>query len=85
MQDTDENKTAFITLIGHPVKVVIQDIDRPHFIRGVLKQVTNDFLYIEGDYSHQVIPIKTVLKITQVTNDQAPQFGNERERKNTRR
>lgn len=62
----DKNQQLFQEFIGKPVKVIIEDLGKPHFLRGILTHVTADFIFVEGDYSRQVIPIKLVLKITQV-------------------
>ena len=57
-------KSIFQGLKGKRVKVIIKDIDKIHFIRGVLSEVNKDFILIKGDFSEQIVLISTILKIT---------------------
>jgi transcription antitermination factor NusA-like protein len=57
-------KNIFQELKGKRVKVIIKDIDKIHFIRGVLSEANKDFILIKGDFSEQIVLISTILKIT---------------------
>ena len=57
-------KNIFQELKGKRVKVIIKDIDKIHFIRGVLSETNKDFILIKGDFSEQIVLISTILKIT---------------------
>ena len=59
-----EDKNAFEPLINKQVKVIVNDLGKPHFIRGTLKKVTSNFIHIQGDFTLQVISISSIIKIT---------------------
>ena len=57
-------KNIFQELKGKRVKVIIKDIDKIHFVRGVLSEVNKDFILIRGDFSEQIILISSIIRIT---------------------
>ena len=59
-----KNNKIFKTFEGKNVKVIINDLDKPHFIRGVVTRVDDNFILIKGDYSEQIVPLDSILKIT---------------------
>jgi len=58
------NEDMFKTFEGKNVKVIIKDLDKPHLIRGKVVKVENGFILIKGDYSEQIVPFDSILKIT---------------------
>ena len=69
-----QSTNIFQELKGKKVKVIIKDIDKIHFIRGVLSDVNKEFILIKGDFTEQIVLISTILKITH--NLEGGQNGN---------
>ena len=63
-QNQEENKLAFEEFINKPVKLIIKDLDGPHFVRGIVRRVTSEFLFIDGDISQQIVPLSSVIKLS---------------------
>ena len=67
----DFDKQILESLKNKHVKVIFQDIDKPHLVRGVLAGVGEDFILIKGDYNEHVIPISSILKISSAVNHES--------------
>ena len=65
------NKQGFETFLDLPVKVIVEDLGKPHFIRGHVKKVTEQFIFIEGDFSLQAIPISSIIKMTALKGEKS--------------
>jgi len=63
MTNPELNKELFEKLIDKDVKIIINDLGTPHFIRGTIKNIGDEFILIRGDYSEQIILMSTILKI----------------------
>lgn len=55
-------------LIGKEVKVIYNDLGKPHFARGILKSETKAHIFVEGDISSQLIAKQTILKLNCIKN-----------------
>jgi hypothetical protein len=63
------NKQAFTNLIGKQVKVVYKEYSSVQIGKGVLTELSDKFLTLDGSFSIQVIPVDSIIKVSCLKHD----------------
>lgn len=65
-----EQESSFDEFIGKQVKILYKDIDKICFARGVLSKTDSDYIFLEGDFSQQLIQKSLILKMNSIKASQ---------------
>jgi len=58
-----DNQLLFKSFENKMVKVVYKEVDGLLIGKGLLKEISSDFILIEGNNSIQLIPISSIIKL----------------------